>query len=70
MAHFRLKTDRPGEYRWSLHADNGQIIAVSGEGYKNRADCEHAIQLVKRLAPTATITDQTSNQAAPIPPWK
>ncbi len=31
---------------WNLKAGNNQIIA-NGEGYQNKADCLHAIQLVK-----------------------
>jgi len=35
------------EWRWYLRAGNGKSIATSGEGYTNRSDCEHAINLVK-----------------------
>ena len=31
---------------WRLRAANNEIIA-QGEGYRNRADCLHAIDLVK-----------------------
>ena len=40
--------DAKGEWRWRLKASNGKIIADSGEGYKNEADCLAAIELVKR----------------------
>lgn len=30
--------DAAGEWRWHRKADNGEIIATSGEGYKNKAD--------------------------------
>lgn len=33
------------DWRWRLRAANHETIA-SGEGYRNRADCLHAIQLV------------------------
>jgi uncharacterized protein len=26
--------DKSGEYRWKLAAENGEIVADSGEGYK------------------------------------
>ena len=39
--------DAKGEWRWRLKASNGKIIADSGEGYKNEADCITAIELVK-----------------------
>jgi uncharacterized protein YegP (UPF0339 family) len=32
--------DIAGEWRWRLVAENGQIVATSGEGYINRADCQ------------------------------
>lgn len=30
--------DKAGEHRWNIRAENGDIIADSSEGYKNRAD--------------------------------
>jgi uncharacterized protein YegP (UPF0339 family) len=30
--HFEIYTDRAGEWRWTLYADNGWKIADSGEG--------------------------------------
>jgi len=35
-----------GEWRWRLAAGNNEVIA-SGEGYRDRKDCLHAIELVK-----------------------
>jgi uncharacterized protein len=46
MAYIVYK-DRLGEYRWQLVAANNKIIADSGEGYRNKADCLHGISLVK-----------------------
>jgi uncharacterized protein len=34
------------DYRWRLIAGNNKRIANSGEGYRNLADCLHAIDLV------------------------
>ena len=34
-----------GEWRWRLVSGNGEPIA-SGESYKNKADCEEAIDLI------------------------
>jgi len=40
--------DAKGEWRWRLWAANrSDVLADSGEGYKNKADCLHAINLVK-----------------------
>ncbi len=45
---FQIYTDVSGQYRWRLRANNGQIIATSGEGYVNKFDCLHGIELVKQ----------------------
>lgn len=45
-----------GTWRWRLKAGNGEIIA-SGEGYHNRADCMHAIGLVKQASMFTPIQD-------------
>lgn len=42
--------DRAGDYRWHLKAANNRLIAESGEGYRNKADCYAAIALVKGSA--------------------
>lgn len=44
---YKVYPDNRGEWRWALFAANGKIIAVSSEGYHNRRDCLHAIDLVK-----------------------
>jgi uncharacterized protein YegP (UPF0339 family) len=61
---FSIYSDSKSEYRWRLRATNGQIIAVSGEGYVHKADCQHAIQLVKAHAPSASINDETAARSA------
>lgn len=33
--------DKRGEWRWRRIASNGNIIADSGEGYKDLLDCQH-----------------------------
>jgi len=38
--------DRIGLWRWRLVAANNEIVA-SGEGYHNKDDCLHAINLLK-----------------------
>ena len=40
------------DWRWRLRAANGQIIATSGEGYINKADCLHGISLVQSVETT------------------
>jgi uncharacterized protein len=43
---FYVYRDDKSEYRWRLIARNDQQIAVSAEGYVNRADCVYALKLV------------------------
>jgi len=39
--------DAKGEWRWYLWSPNGKKVATAGESYHNKADCLHAIGLVK-----------------------
>jgi uncharacterized protein len=45
---YRICQDNVGEWRWRLRAANKRILADSGEGYRNKADCLAAINLVKQ----------------------
>lgn len=58
--HFEVYKDKKKEWRWRLQAANNRIIADSGEGYKNRSDCIHGIQLVQNNATSATIVIDNS----------
>ena len=49
MAYYVYK-DKAGEWRWYLEAANGRKLADSGEGYIDKRDCLHAIELVKGTA--------------------
>ena len=44
--------DTAYEWRWNLKANNGQIIATSGEGYKNKS---HAIYMAEQINPEAEL---------------
>jgi uncharacterized protein YegP (UPF0339 family) len=46
VAYYKYK-DTNNQWRWRLIASNNKIIANSGEGYYNEADCDNAINLVK-----------------------
>jgi len=59
---FVLYKDEKGEFRWKLYAANSKIIADSGEGYKNRADCLHGISLVASVATDAPVLDGDTKQ--------
>ena len=54
---FAMYKDARGEWRWFLQADNKEKIANSGEGYKNRSDCLHAINLVKSTGQSTAVYD-------------
>jgi uncharacterized protein len=55
---FEVYKDTKGEFRWRLKATNGEVIATSGEGYKAKADCTHAIDLIKEGASKATTVEK------------
>lgn len=44
---FLIYLDEKKEFRWRYQASNTKIIADSGEGYKNKVDCQRGIDLVK-----------------------
>jgi uncharacterized protein YegP (UPF0339 family) len=47
---FETYTDTKGESRWRLKSSNGQVIATSGQGYKDKRDCKNAIDRIKKDA--------------------
>jgi len=52
---FEVYQDKAGKWRWRFRASNSKIIADSGEGYKDKNDCLHGIDLVKKESPNANI---------------
>jgi uncharacterized protein len=56
---FEIYKDAKGEFRWRITAGNNRIIADSGEGYKNKEDCRHGIELIKEGAKGAEVVDRT-----------
>jgi uncharacterized protein YegP (UPF0339 family) len=56
MAKFTVYKRKDGDWGWRLRATgNNEIVAVSGEGFKELDDVEHSIKLVKEQAPNAPI---------------
>ena len=51
---FEVYEDAAEEWRWRLRADNGELVADSGEGYAERNKAVAAIKRIKRHAPGAT----------------
>lgn len=54
---FEVYRDRIREYRWRLRAGNGEPIADSAEGYKDRRDCRRAISLIQMEARDARVEE-------------
>jgi uncharacterized protein YegP (UPF0339 family) len=55
---FETYTDSAKETRWRLKATNGQIIASSGQGYKDKRDCQNAIDVIKKGAEKAKVEEE------------
>ena len=58
MAKFEIYKDAQGDFRWRFQAHNGRMLAESGEGYNNQANCEHAILLIKQQVANAAISSK------------
>lgn len=56
---FEVYEDNAKESRWRAKAANGQVVATSSQGYKAKADCEKAIELIKKGAAQAAVEDKT-----------
>lgn len=51
---FIIWQDAKGEWRWTLRARNGRIVADSAEGYTSR---RAAVAMLKRINPALPIKD-------------
>ena len=67
MLKFQIEKDNSGEYRWRLRVTNGKVIADGGEGYKNKGDCQLAIDLIRSDVAKAEVEDQTCPGGLPAP---
>lgn len=47
--------DADGEWRWRAKAENGRIVATSGEGYTNKDDCLDGCKKAMRILTGATL---------------
>jgi uncharacterized protein YegP (UPF0339 family) len=62
-AGFEVYEDKAHQYRWRLKSRNGQVIASSSESYKAKADCDAAIDTIKKGAAKADVEDKTKTGA-------
>ena len=53
-ARFEVYQDHAGAWRWRLVAPNNEILA-SGQGFREKRDCERSVSLVKLYAQEAEI---------------
>ena len=44
---YEMYQDTKQEWRWRFKGENGEIIAVSSEGYVHKTDCFHSIYLIR-----------------------
>ena len=59
---FETYADAKGETRWRLKASNGQVIATSGQGYKDKRDCENAIAVIKEGVEKARVEEAKAEE--------
>jgi len=57
MAKIEIYKDSKDEWWWRFRADNGKIIADSAEGYHNKSDCLHGIEIIKKQGPHANVVE-------------
>lgn len=67
MAIYTVSKDSQGQWRWAFHASNSRTIAVSSEGYHNRADCLDALKLLKEQGPSAAAYDTSVDPPRAVP---
>jgi uncharacterized protein YegP (UPF0339 family) len=58
MAKFVIYPDAGGHYRWRLVANNGLIIAASGESFDSKYNARRAAENVKETAGEATVEEE------------
>ncbi len=51
---YEVYQDKAGDYRWRAKSSNGQVVGSSGSGYKTKAACDSAVDVVKKGAPKAS----------------
>ena len=49
---FEIRTDKAGEFRWSLKAGNGENLATSGQGYKKKVDAVAGVERIRKRLDT------------------
>lgn len=60
---FVLYRDVNKDYRWRLVAANGNIVADSGEGYRNKSDCLATVQSIKKAIAEAPVEEDSKESS-------
>ncbi len=60
--------EQQGRFRWRLRLGKQGVFAVSPGDFPSRRDCELAIAQMRRLAPAASVVDQTQIPGTNLPP--
>ncbi len=47
MPAFEVYVDDGDEYRWELEADDGELLATSGEGYASKDECLDGVEIFR-----------------------
>lgn len=56
---YRSESSLPSQsWRWRLVASNGRVIADSSEGYADKDDCRHGIELVKGTSASTPVVER------------
>jgi uncharacterized protein YegP (UPF0339 family) len=56
---FEVYEDNAKENRWRAKASNGQVVAASASSYKTKADCDKAVETIKKGAAKAPVEEVT-----------
>lgn len=68
MKGFEFYQDSANEWRWRLKDENDHIVADSGEGYKDKADCKKGSELFTTLgvdAPERKVVQYAASEGGP-----
>jgi len=57
MQKFEVYQDKAGEYRWRLRAANGELLAITEEGFSSKQACKVSIESVRKAAAAAEVAD-------------
>jgi uncharacterized protein YegP (UPF0339 family) len=55
---FEVYEDNAKAYRWRAKAANGQVVASSATGYKEKAECEKTLDVIKKGVAKAPVKEE------------